>query len=69
MLDYEFRAEGLYEVAKVASLNNALYDKKLLEYDGITVPYKVDTKGLNKLDILWKRLLRIQELLQEMFLW
>jgi len=41
-------AEGLYEVAKVASLNNVYMIKKLLEYDGITVPYKVDTQRIEQ---------------------
>lgn len=41
-------AEGLYEVAKVASLNNVYLIKNLLEYDGLTVPYKVDTQRIEQ---------------------
>lgn len=41
-------AEGLYEVAKIASLNNVYLIKKLLEYKGLTVPYKVDTQRIEQ---------------------
>jgi glycine dehydrogenase subunit 2 len=41
-------AEGLYEVAKVASLNNVYLIKKLLEYKGLTVPYKVDNQRIEQ---------------------
>lgn len=41
-------AEGLYEVAKIASLNNVYLNKKLLEHKGITLPYGVDTQRVEQ---------------------
>jgi len=41
-------AEGLYEVAKVASLNNVYLNKKLLEYKGLTLPYKPEMQRIEQ---------------------
>lgn len=41
-------AEGLYEVAKVASLNNVYLIKKLIEYKGLKVPYDVDIQRIEQ---------------------
>lgn len=41
-------AEGLYEVAKIASLNNVYLVEKLLKHDGITVPYNVKTQRIEQ---------------------
>lgn len=41
-------AEGLYEVAKIASLNNVYLIKKLLEHKGITLPYKPDIQRVEQ---------------------
>lgn len=41
-------AEGLYEVAKVAALNNNYLVKRLLEHDGITLPYDIQTQRIEQ---------------------
>lgn len=41
-------AEGLYEVAKVATLNNVYLNKKLLEHKGITLPYGTDIQRVEQ---------------------
>lgn len=41
-------AEGLYEVAKVASLNNVYLINKLLRYKGLTLPYNVDMQRIEQ---------------------
>ena len=41
-------AEGLYEVSKIASLNNVYLNKKLLEYKGLTLPYKPETQRIEQ---------------------
>jgi len=41
-------AEGLYEVAKIASLNNVYLIEKLLKYEGITVPYDVSNQRIEQ---------------------
>lgn len=41
-------AEGLYEVAKIASLNNNYLFKKLLEIEDISVPYKRDHQRIEQ---------------------
>lgn len=41
-------ADGLYEVAKIASLNNLYLIKRLLEHEGITVPYSLDTQRIEQ---------------------
>lgn len=41
-------AEGLYEVSKVASLNNVYLIHKLLKHKGITVPYDVDNQRIEQ---------------------
>lgn len=41
-------AEGLYETAKIASLNNVYLVKKLLEHKGITIPYKLDIQRIEQ---------------------
>ena len=41
-------AEGLYEVAKVAALNNNYLFKKLLEHKGVDVPYRRDIQRVEQ---------------------
>ena len=41
-------AEGLYEVAKVASLNNVYLIKRLLEYKGLELPYNQDIQRIEQ---------------------
>jgi glycine dehydrogenase subunit 2 len=41
-------AEGLYEVAKIAVLNNVYLIKKLLKYKGLTVPYDVNIQRIEQ---------------------
>lgn len=41
-------AEGLYEVAKVASLNNVYLIKRLLEYKGLELPYREDVQRIEQ---------------------
>lgn len=41
-------ADGLYEVSKIASLNNVYLNKKLLEYKGLTLPYKPQTQRIEQ---------------------
>ena len=50
-------AEGLYEVAKVAVLNNNYLYRKLLELDCIDVPYPVDQQRVEQARYTLKKLL------------
>lgn len=43
-----FGAEGLYEVGKVAALNNVYLYKKMLEHDAIKVPFKEETQRIEQ---------------------
>lgn len=41
-------ARGLYEVAKIAALNNVYLNKKLLEHRAITLPYDIGTQRIEQ---------------------
>lgn len=41
-------AEGLYEVAKIAALNNVYLNKKILDHKAITLPFKTDTQRIEQ---------------------
>ena len=41
-------AEGLYQAAKVAALNNSYLIKRLLEHPAITVPYEIESQRIEQ---------------------
>lgn len=41
-------SEGLYEVGKVAALNNVYLNKKFLEHKGIALPFKAETQRIEQ---------------------
>lgn len=40
--------EGLYEVAKIAALNNVYLNHKLIQHKGVTLPYKLETQRIEQ---------------------